>query len=464
VLWSHAAYRFGFRPTEIELTNNPATRQWLLDHGYAVAASKYEPVSGWVVDQAVTDQAALLDWFDHTVGTPRRTIAEGASMGGLVATLLSERYPGRFSGVVSLCGDQVGTVATWNLGLDFAFAVKTLVLADSNVQLVHLDPANAAANGKTAQDLVQARLSDPAVRARLALAGTLAAQPPWSDPLVPRPSDLATELTQQSGYYAIQLGFFLGVDRAQLEAQVGGNPSGNVGVDYRRQLAASPQRDLVRQAYEAAGLSLDADLRTLATTPRIAGDPAAVARLAADTPRATTPAPVLTVHTTGDGLTPPQVQRWYLDEVVRHGDAGQLRQLYVDRGGHCTITAAEEIVALQTMISRIDNGHWPSSDPAGLTAQVQAFGPEYQTVHTPFNGFQPVSPVGFTCYQPGRAPAENPVRPGQAACSYSRRTPPRRSRPWMCRWASSLESVIGAGSERNGRALAMLRHEVARGE
>jgi hypothetical protein len=84
VLWSHAAYRFGFSPTDVELTNNPATRQWLLEHGYAVAASKYQPSSGWVVQQALEDQTALLDWFTRTVGAPRRVVAEGASTGGLV--------------------------------------------------------------------------------------------------------------------------------------------------------------------------------------------------------------------------------------------------------------------------------------------------------------------------------------------------------------------------------------------
>jgi hypothetical protein len=51
--------------------------------------------------------------------------------------------------------------------------------------------------------------------------------------------------------------------------------------------------------------------------------------------------------------------------------------------------------------------------------------------------------------------AENSVRAGQAACSYSRRMPPRRSRRWMFRWASRSGSVIGSGSGTSGRAFAM---------
>jgi hypothetical protein len=414
VLWSHAAYRFGFSPTDIELTNNPATRQWLLDHGYAIAASKYQPPSGWVVRQALDDQTALLDWFDRTVGTPRRTIAEGASMGGLVSTLLSERDPGRFAGVLSLCGDQVGSVATWNLGLDFSFVTRTLVLPDTDIRLARLDPPTAPANAKAAQDLVRARLDDPAthpaVAARLALAGAVAAMPAWSNPLSAEPTDLPAKLTEQSGYYAIQLGFYLGTDRALVEQAAGGNPTWNTGVDYRSRLAGSPQRDLVEQAYRAAGLSLDDDLATLVAAPRIAADPPAVTYQGRyGTPRGTTPAPVVTVHTTGDGLTPPQVEGWYAGQVARHGDPGRLRQLSVRRGGHCTITASEEIVALRTLLQRIDTGHWGTTDPAALTAQAGGFGPEYQTVHIPLDGYQTVSPVGFTCYSPGPYPRPFPA-------------------------------------------------------
>ncbi|OLB79374.1 MAG: hypothetical protein AUI14_10470 [Actinobacteria bacterium 13_2_20CM_2_71_6] len=90
--------------------------------------------------------------------------------------------------------------------------------------------------------------------------------------------------------------------------------------------------------------------------------------------------------------------------MAQHGDADQLRQLFVPRGGHCTITAAEEIVALRTMFQRIDTGHWGTTDPAELTRQANEFGPGYQKVHTPLAGFQPVALSAFVCYRPGRYP------------------------------------------------------------
>jgi hypothetical protein len=55
----------------------------------------------------------------------------------------------------------------------------------------------------------------------------------------------------------------------------------------------------------------------------------------------------------------------------------------------------------------------------------------------------------------GVVPAGNAIRAGQAACSYSWRMPPRRSRRRMVRWARRSGSVMGSGSGTSGRALAM---------
>ncbi len=59
------------------------------------------------------------------------------------------------------------------------------------------------------------------------------------------------------------------------------------------------------------------------------------------------------------------------------------------------------------------------------------------------------------CHGPDVVPAENHVRAGQAACSYSCRRPPRRPRRRMRSWVSWSRSVIGSGSGASGRALAM---------
>lgn len=303
---------------------------------------------------------------------------------------------------MSLCGYQAGSVATWNLGLDFGFVVKTLLPGAADLQLAHVTDPDA--NSATAIDAILAALGTPAGRARLALAGAVADLPPWSSPLVPQPTDLDAQLSPQvgqAGYYGTLLRFNVGGDRVTLEQLAGGNPSSNLGVDYRVQLARSSQRALAEQAYAAAGLDLAADLDRLATAPRVAPDVAALRYQARyGTPAGTTPAPVLTVHTTGDGLAPPEHQRQYADQVGRNGDPAQLRQLYIPRGGHCTFTASEELVALQVLLSRVDTGQWPPTDPAVLTRAAGAFDAAYQTVHLPDGTYAPVTP-GFTEFAPG---------------------------------------------------------------
>src|SRR5947207_4314654 len=62
----------------------------LLAAGYALAGSAYSQ-QGWAIEQALHDQLGVLDAFTARVGRPRRTVAWGSSMGGLVTALLVER-------------------------------------------------------------------------------------------------------------------------------------------------------------------------------------------------------------------------------------------------------------------------------------------------------------------------------------------------------------------------------------
>ncbi|HEY6458310.1 MAG TPA: hypothetical protein VIY90_23780 [Steroidobacteraceae bacterium] len=59
--------------------------EWLLAHGYALAASSYSQ-AGWALAQAVPDQRATLTVITARIGTPRVTLTWGDSVGGLVTT------------------------------------------------------------------------------------------------------------------------------------------------------------------------------------------------------------------------------------------------------------------------------------------------------------------------------------------------------------------------------------------
>jgi Tannase-like family of unknown function (DUF6351) len=398
LLWSHPPI---YRPEQIELASDPLTNQWLLDHGYAVAASNYRPPARFAFTEPMHDQLALLDWIDAHLGRPRHTIAWGPSGGALQSVLLAERHPDRFDGVAPLCGVLGSVGAHMNQTLDFSFAVKTLLAPGSDLELVHIgDPAATAA---TATRIIQAALGTPAGRARLALANALADVPGWARALQPPPTTVVGQIQEQALYdQLVYVGFW--TDRRQgLEQEAGGNPSWNTGVDYHRQLVRSSQRRLVKQAYRDAGLDLRADLARLAAGPRISPDARAVGWLARFTPSGRTPAPVAALHATGDGAAVPEHERWYAEQVHRAGDPPMLRQLFVQRGGHCSFTASEVIVTLQVLLQRIGTGRWPATSPARLTAAANALGPSFQVASDWGVSFQPLPAApAFVTYQPAR--------------------------------------------------------------
>ena len=78
--------------------------------------------------------------------------------------------------------------------------------------------------------------------------------------------------------------------------------------------------------------------------------------------------PVLTVHTTADGLVVSPHEDAYRDAVRRSGRSRLLEQLYVDRPGHCTFTDAETLAALHVLLGRVDRGRWPTRTDVAFDA------------------------------------------------------------------------------------------------
>ena len=407
VLYSHGYWPTTFAPPpDIALTNSPETETWLLDHGYALAASNFQGVAGFQVARAQQDQIALLDWFGANVAEPERTISTGLSMGGSIAVNLAERNPERFDGVMTVCAGY-DPQNTWNAGLDVAYAVRTLLLPGSDIDLVHpVDAAQAGADTTALSEAVTTALTSEEGRARLALVASMANITGWWSALAPRPTDPDEVIRQQANWILnAYVGGFAGpTARLDLEAKVGGNPSSNEDVDYRRQLLRSAGTRQVIEAYRATGLDLGADLDALNAGPRIAADPAAV-EFMRDTsvPSGDLTVPMVSLHSTGDSGAPPDQERWYAGQVRREGGRDLLRQLFVDRGQHCSTSAADEIVALQTLLHRIDQRRWPSTAPHRLNAAVAGFPPEYQVV-TDFSTFvdRAQMPPAFVRYMPPR--------------------------------------------------------------
>ncbi|MGY2076637.1 alpha/beta hydrolase family protein [Blastococcus sp. SYSU DS0828] len=349
-------------------------RATLLDQGYALLASTYSHF-GWAVEEGPADQMAALDVFETEIGSPERTIAWGGSLGGVITGAIAERFPDRIDGAIPLCHGLGGTVAQWNQLLDATFVVDELIATGDDLDLVHLPPypGPTPPDAATTAALLQQAQSTPEGRARIALAAAMNNSPLWVDPADPRPDrrDLAAQQAQMHHALqnAVRLG--MGVPRQELEYRAGGNFSWNVGVDYREQLQRSGHRQLVEALYREAGLDLRRDLDLLATAPRIAADPDAVAYALENlAPSGELLVPVLTMNTTGDASALAAHSRTYEDAVRRAGDAGMLRTAYVDAPGHCTFTAAEHLAALRAMEHRLDTGRWGQAATPGAMNRV----------------------------------------------------------------------------------------------
>lgn len=346
-------YSRGYSP----VAGNPepapkAHRQALLDAGYAIAGSNYGS-GGWAVEQAIPAQRATIAAFSAKHGKPRRVIAWGSSMGGLVSTALAETKGSGIHGAAPMCASIGGSLGMMNMALDGAYAFRTLIAPGSEIRIVRIDDDRA--NGKRVMDALATATGTPEGRARVALAGVLAGIPGWTSRDRAQPSD--TDYTAQGEEIArsFVMGVFL--PRTDQERRAGGVFSWNRGIDYRVQLGRSGRRPMVEALYRAAGLDLAKDLATLNAGERVEADPKAVAYMRTNyAPNARPFVPLVAVQTIGDGLTAPALQRGYA-EAAR----GDVKSLFVNAAGHCTFDTATVLSTIRYLDARIETGKWPAT-------------------------------------------------------------------------------------------------------
>lgn len=394
VLTFSPGYGQGAGPQHLpaDLGGNAAAQSWLLAHGYALAGTRPYG-SGWAVEETLRASADTLAAFTQVGGEPTTTLAWGGSMGGAIAAGLAERRPDLVDGALPYCASVAGPVAMLNQSLDAAFAFKTLLApGDDAVKLVR--PASddeEARSVAAARAVLDAAQQTPAGRARIALAASFAQVSTWSvtGTAEPAPRDWAAQQAQE--YAAFTATVFS--PRYPLEQRAGGNFSWNTGVDYRRELRESGRAQQVRALYDSAGLDLDADLAALAAAPRVSADPGAVTYMENYfTPRGALGVPVLTMHERGDNYPTVTQARAYSDVVRRAGNQAMLRQVFVDRPGHCRYTGAEFVAAVRTLENRVTTGRWTDVDAHRLNALAARLAAENPDLGT----------AEFIPYTPGR--------------------------------------------------------------
>ncbi|MEU4424095.1 hypothetical protein AB0F81_25990 [Actinoplanes sp. NPDC024001] len=355
VLYSH-----GFGALEAIDAPSPEVRQAMLDRGYALVGSSYDPNGSlWALRSATRDQFESLAAITGIIGRPRLTIALGTSMGGLVSGQEAQVGGRLLDGAVSTCGLMAGGVNLNNYQLDGEYALNQLLRPEDPVKLVgYASPAEGAAAAAQLVTTASSARTSAAGRARLALATALLNMPTWSNAQAQPPGDAEGVAAAQYDWLVAALPFIMPA-RYFIELSAGGNASWNAGVDYAALLARSPHRDTVRALYRTAGLSLRADLTTLTRNADVRADREALRNLTrTSTLSGHLDVPNLTLHTLYDQLAPVEFEEQYARQVRAAGDQRLLRQAYVNRRGHCAFTPSEIIAAVRAVEHRAVTGHW----------------------------------------------------------------------------------------------------------
>jgi pimeloyl-ACP methyl ester carboxylesterase len=374
ILFSH-----GFGPTTAADAPSTASQTALLNQGYALAGSSYDPSgSWWALDTAANDQFATLAAVEQLLGgRPHRVIAVGESMGGLVNSQIAEQGAGRVDAALDMCGLVGGGINLSNYQLNAEYAITKLIPGASGVQLRdYSSPAAGSAAAATMSTAITTAQSTAAGQARIALVGALLNETDWAaNETAPAPHDYAGQESQEEQWMTSggQLAF-IEFGRYYIEQAAGGDSSWNVGVNYAALLRESAHSQQVAALYKAAGLNLNADLQSLDRSESDLPEGDSLASLEhSSTNTGHLSVPMLDIHTTSDQLVPVEQESAYAQKVAEAGDSALLRQAYVSRQGHCNFTTAEVVAALDTVNQRAATGTWgDSTSAASLEASANA--------------------------------------------------------------------------------------------
>ncbi|HNR90794.1 MAG TPA: alpha/beta hydrolase [Dokdonella sp.] len=286
----------------------------LVERGYAVAQSGYSR-SGWAVEQAVADSERLRRFFVKRHGKPTRTLAMGASMGGLLTVHAVETMPQVYAGGLALCG-ALGAAGDL---VQHAFDVRAAFDAyfpDLLGPLVPV-PADYMPDRLVGERIAEALRSNPTAAAALR-----SLQPGSTDDNLP---DVIA---------------FLGYVVKEVQQRTGANPFDNRDFAY-------------------VGTGDDANLN--ARVRRYSGDAAAMPYLARwYTPSGKLERPVLALHTLADPLVPVSWPNGYALRTRTAGRGANFVQQWVEREGHCTLRADEIAGAFDDLVGWIGGQRPPS--------------------------------------------------------------------------------------------------------
>lgn len=388
-------YAHGYRGTGAALTvDNPPIRQWLLDNGYAWAASSYS-ANYYDVRAGLEDTNELALAFNgiaetnsRPLATPTKIYITGHSMGGHVTAAAvedenyaTENHKVAYNGAVPMCGVVAGTFE-FDYLTNFTFAAQYLAhQADATSPPLDSFPATnfdlAKING-----VMWTTPPTPSTQGSPSAAGNTLA-------------GLVKNLTGgdrpgfMGGYdsYYWEVVMSNGGTDGTINGILNQSLAGNQGYVY--QLDNNPDLSTAEQTLNNNILRIPANpsanrLRTdgLRWIPKVNGQ---------------FHVPVVTIHGLGDLYVPFRNEEIYRQRAEANGSGYWLVQRAIRATYHCDYTVQEQVDAFSAMVNWEQTGLKPGGDDVTSAAVIKqpTYGCQYTTA--------PVSGVDSATVQAGHA-------------------------------------------------------------
>jgi pimeloyl-ACP methyl ester carboxylesterase len=298
--WNHGLviYCHGYRTDPVIFDSKKALEDNLAvftKAGYAVAQSSYS-TTGWAIEQAIPEIESLRKYFIERFGMPQEVYVAGESMGGLLTTIMIEKFPQSYDAGLALCGALGPTPALMQQGFDLR-VIFDYYLPDVLPSPIKVPP-DFKINDALEKRIVSLLRRKPLVAATLRhISGTH------------KNEDLAAIVV------------FITYVLKDIQQRAGGNPFDNRQTIYTGSDNDNALNDGVR---------------------RYASDPSALDYLERFyTPSGKLNRPILAIHTTYDPLVSPAFPNRYALLTREAGNGNMFVQQYVKHDGHCEITTGE---------------------------------------------------------------------------------------------------------------------------
>jgi pimeloyl-ACP methyl ester carboxylesterase len=354
LIWAHGARDKADHPGEIDNRSpeaaplgSPLLEQLFLQRGFALAGSAFRD-NGNVVKEGLLDTVSLTNFFKGRVGHPEHTIIWGASMGGQIALQAIEKFSGLYDGAVPICAAGGGGPRNQDAWTAFALAYEVAFGWPASWGAPE-DVRNDIDFETEVLPVVLSQLGNPGNFGRFEFMRLVNGMPAADFLSGPFPSLFAVLLSATEG-------------RSVLERKAGDGVVQNLDHVY----SLTP----AERTYLTATLGVDADALLAAMSARryVAVRSARNYLVNFSDVTGITRRPILSMHTTVDGLVLAAHESVLKELVEAQGNGTLLVQVFTSGVGHCAFSPAQLLTVVGAMDSWVRTGVRPGPEvfPAAL--------------------------------------------------------------------------------------------------